>query len=373
MVTAHRQTVLHQPALNRATLGRQMLLEPSTRTPLEAIEHLLGLQAQAPFPPYFGLWCRLASFRPEELSALIEGRDVVRIALMRSTVHLVSARDATMLRPLIAPALARMLTGSAFGRELREIDLDAFVAAGRAILDEGPHTGKELGDRLRVTWPELSDQALVNGIRNLVPLVQVPPRGLWGRSGQARLATIETWLGRSLDAEPSVETMVLRYLGAFGPASVADVQAWCGLTRLAEVVERLRPRLTAWRNDRDVEVFDLPDAPRPDPETPAPVRLIAEWDNLTLSYADRTRVVAEADRKRIWTTNGIVPGMVLVDGTARAAWKLAQTKGAATVTVSIFGEVSARQRDEIGTEAGRLLAFAAPGADHDVRIAALAD
>jgi hypothetical protein len=364
--------VFSQAALNRATLARQMLLARSDRSPLSAIEHLLGLQSQAPFPPYFGLWSRLATFAPEDLSTLIETRQVVRIALMRSTVHLVSARDAATLRPLIQPALERMLNSAVYGRELRDIDRDAFVAAGRAILEESPHSGPEASDQLRPRWPDISDQALAGGLRTYLPLVQVPPRGLWGRSGPTRLTTLESWSGRPLDPAPSIDDVVLRYLGAFGPASIADIQAWCGLTRLGEVADRLRPRLMVGRNAAGVELFDRPDAPRPDPQTPAPVRLLAEWDNITLSYADRTRVLAEEDRRRLWGTNGQIPGMALVDGTVRGIWKLAQPKvrsdGTATVTVKLFGQTTRTQRDEITDEAGRVLAFASPASAHDVRL-----
>jgi hypothetical protein len=159
----------------------------------------------------------------------------------------------------------------------------------------------------------------------------------------------------------------MRYLAAFGPATVADVQAWSGLTRLGEVVERLRPRLRTFRDERGKELFDLPDAPRPDAGTPAPVRLVAEFDNLVLSHADRTRVVSDGNRQRLYTRNGIFPGTVLVDGFVAGAWRISRSRGSAVLTAEMFGPVAPQDRDAIVAEAERLLGFAAPGDGHKIR------
>ncbi len=291
--------VLTLRALNRALLARQMLLRPA---PLPAgpgragaviamVEHLCGLQAQAPFPPYYGLWSRLDGFQPGDLAELLVSRQVVRIALMRSTIHLVSARDCLALRPLIQPVLDRALP-AIFRDRFAGLDTAALAAAGRALVDAEPRTFSELGGLLAPDWPGHSPNALAQGIRALVPLVQVPPRAVWGSAGQPRHTSAQAWLGRSLDPGPSPEVLITRYLGAFGPATVADVQTWSGLTRLAEVVNRLRPGLRTFRDEQGRELFDLPEAPRPGPDTPAPVRLVAEFDNLILSHADRARVVS---------------------------------------------------------------------------------
>jgi len=365
-----RVTELTLRELNRATLARQMLLEPSGRGVLDAVEHLLGLQAQAPFPPYYGLWCRLAAFPPEHLGEMINDRSVVRLSLMRSTVHLVSAADAVVLRPLTQPMMEKAVRGSAFGRQVAAIDPAAIAAETRALLADAPLTGAQLGEGLRRRWPEPSAQALAVTARALVPLAQVPPRGVWGAAGQARLTTLEQWLGREVDPAPSIDDVMLRYLGAFGPASVADARAWSGLTGLTDVFARLRPRLVTFRGPGGTELFDLPDAPRPDPETPAPVRLTAEFDNLCLSHADRARVLADEDRRLLWSKNGIIPGMVLVDGFTEATWEIARGRGTATLTVRQLRPVPRGYHDEIRAEAARLLRFAAPGDKHDIRFAA---
>jgi DNA glycosylase AlkZ-like len=371
--------VLNLRALNRALLARQMLLR---RAPLPAgpgragavagmVEHLAGLQAQAPFPPYYGLWCRLAGFRPDDLAGLLLTRQVVRIALMRSTIHLVSARDCLTFRPLIQPVLDRSLP-AIFGKRLGGLDTGALARAGRALVDAEPRTFGELGGLLQPDWPGHTATALAQGIRALVPLVQVPPRAVWGAAGLARHTSAQSWLGRSLDPGPSLDLLVTRYLAAFGPATAADVQAWSGLTRLGAVLERLRPGLRTFRDERGKELFDLPDAPRPAPGTPAPVRLVAEFDNLVLSHADRTRVVSDANRQRLYTRNGIFPGTVLVDGFVAGAWRITSSRGSAVLTAEMFGPVPREDRDAITTEAQRLLGFAAPGASHEIRFAPLA-
>src|SRR5215207_5221117 len=256
--------VLGPRELNRATLERQMLLHRRNLSAVEAVEHLVGMQAQAPAPPYVGLWTRLRDFHPDELARLILERRAVRIALMRNTVHLVSASDCLALRPLMQPVFDRTLFSTRANRaHLEGVDAGALVATGRALLEERPRTAKELGELLQEQWPERDPAALARAIRHLVPLVQVPPRGLWGKSGPAAHTTAESWLGSPLDPAPSIEHVVLRYLGAFGPATVKDVQTWSGLTRLGEVIERIRPRLRIFRDERGKELFDLPDAPMP--------------------------------------------------------------------------------------------------------------
>jgi hypothetical protein len=355
--------VLGRRALNRSLLERQLLLRRHEVSSFEAVEHLVGLQAQAPDPPYVGLWTRLAGFRPGELSRMILDRRAVRVALMRNTVHLVTAEDCLELRPLVQPIIGRNLySGSAQRAAVKEIDDAELVAAGRALLEERPLTARELGGLLRERWPDQDPAALARAIRNLVPLVQVPPRGVWGESGPAAHTTVEAWLGRQLDPDPLPDEMVMRYLGAFGPASVKDAQTWSGLTRLREVFERLRPRLRTFRDEGGTEVFDLPDSPRPDPDVPAPVRFVAAFDNLILSHADRSRVIAAEHRKAIASKNGMVPATFLVDGFVSGTWKVVRDRREATLWISPF-EPLPKQAHEVLTEEGeRLLNFMTDGA-----------
>src|SRR5919107_2184995 len=338
--------VLGPRELNRATLERQMLLHRRKLSAVEAIERLVGMQAQAPTPPYIGLWTRLKDFHPDEPERLILERRAVRIALMRNTVHLVSARDCLALRPLMQQVFDRTLYSTRANRaNLEGVDIEALVAAGRALLEDRPHTAKELGELLQEQWPERDPTSLARAIRHLVPLVQVPPRGLWGKSGPAAHTTAEAWLGRPLDPAPSLEETILRYLGAFGPATVKDVQTWSGLTRLGEVIERIRPRLRTFRDESGKELFDVPDAPMPDPDTPAPPRLLPEFDNLILSHADRTRVIAEEYRKAIASKNGMVPAAFLVDGFVQGAWKTERSRGRTAPEIKPFEPLTREDRD----------------------------
>jgi hypothetical protein len=378
------QAVLSRRALNRALLSRQLLLdrvdlpdEAGRRraTVIRAIEHLVGLQAQAPFPPYYGLWSRLGGFRPEDLAALLTDRRAVRIALMRGTIHLVSARDCLPLRRLVQPVLERGLRG-AFGKQLAGVDPAAVAAAGRELVESEPMTFSQLGDALAGHWPDQPPAALAQAVRAYVPLVQVPPRAVWGRAGQSAHTSAEHWLGLAAEQDPAdperdtLAGLVTRYLAAFGPATARDVAAWSGLTGLRAVMDQLRPSLVTFRDEQGAELFDLPSAPRPGEEAPAPVRLAAEFDNLLLSHADRSRVIQAENLKRFYTINGIFPGAVLIDGFVAGMWRLARTKSTATLTVELFG--STRERAQVAREAERMLAFCASGASHDIRFAPIA-
>src|SRR5215208_2768199 len=344
--------VLGPRELNRATLERQMLLRRRKLSAVEAIEHLVGMQAQAPTPPYVGLWTRLEDFHPDDLARLI------LIALMRNTVHLVSARDCLALRPLMQQVFDRTLYSSRANRaHLEGIDIEALVAAGRALLEERPRTAKELGQLLQEQWPERDPASLARAIRHLVPLIQVPPRGLWGKSGPAAHTTAEAWLGRPLGSASSLEETILRYLGAFGPATVKDVQTWSGLTRLSEVTERLRSRLRTFRDEQGKELFDLPDAPRPGSDTPTQPRFLPEFDNLILSHADRTRIIADDHRKVIASKNGMVPATVLVDGFVRGTWKTERTRGKVTLIIEPLEPLAKEDRDVLAEEGERLVRF----------------
>ncbi|HEU5388689.1 MAG TPA: winged helix DNA-binding domain-containing protein [Streptosporangiaceae bacterium] len=388
--------VLSQRAVNRALLARQLLLDrPSlpgagperAAQVIGTIEHLVGLQAQAPFPPYFGLNSRLDGFRPDDLATLLTDRSVVRIALMRGTIHLVSARDCLPLRRLVQPVLERGLRG-VFGKQLTGVEPAALAAAGRSLVEAEPMTFSQLGQALAERWPDNPPAALAQAVRAFVPLVQLPPRAVWGRAGQSVHTSAEHWLGQpgppqastaqasTAQARPAeLAKLVTRYLGAFGPATVRDVQAWSGLTGLKAVLEQLRPAVVTFRDEQGAELFDLPTAPRPGEDAPAPPRLVAEFDNLILSHAERSRVIGPGATKKIYTANGIIPGTVLIDGFVAGMWRLDRRRDAAAVTIELFGREgppgSGAERDALAAEAGRVLAFGAPGTAHHVRFAPL--
>jgi winged helix DNA-binding protein len=364
------RAVLGPRALNRALLARQLLLERSTLPVPAAIEHLVGMQAQSQNAPYLGLWTRLEGFHQDDLARLIHDRSAVRIALMRSTIHLVTAHDCLALRPVVQASLERALyTGSQYGKRLVGMDIESLLTVGRALLEEKPRTNAALGELLSARWPDRDRAALVNALRNLLPLIQVPPRGIWGAGGQATSTTAESWLGRPLDTDPAPDVLLLRYLAAFGPASVNDMQIWSGLNRLREVVERLRPRLCTFEDEQGKELFDLPDAPRPDPDLPVSPRFLADFDNVLLGHEDRSRIIREDYRRRIGSSNGVMAATVLVDGFVRGSWKITREGESATLAIEAFEALRKPEVAALRAEGLRLLAFAAAeSAKRDVRI-----
>jgi hypothetical protein len=325
--------------LGRALLARQHLLVPATTTVPAEVAHLVGLQSQNPASAYLALHARVAGFRHADLSEAMLARTVGRLALMRDTVHLVTADDAQTLWPLLAPLLRRrLLSGVSASVTLRQVDLDTLAADASAALADGPLTAPQLGARLAVGRPGLDPGHLALGARGLLPLVQVTPRGVWGRSMTTTWTTADAWFGPAPEpAEPDQgrADLLLRYLAAFGPATVADVQRWSGLTRLAAVADRLGDRLVTLRPDgppsapgrRPTVLLDLPDAPRPDPGTPAPVRFLPDFDEVLLGHDDRSRIVPPALRHHLASRNGMPPGTVLVDGTVAGTWSLVRERG----------------------------------------------
>ena len=350
--------VLSQRGLGRATLARQYLLDRAAAPAVDVIEHLGGMQAQAPLAPYVGLWTRIQGFAADELSALTEQRQVVRLHLMRTTVHLVSARDCLDWRTLFCQLHAADFSAH-FGHGAGAVDLTALVRQAQRLLEERPRTRAELGRLLAERWPDADPGVLAYAATYHIALCQVPPRGLWGRSGPAAWAPVESWLGAPLRSVP-VDALVLRYLGAFGPASVADVQVWSGLTRLHEVAERLPLRM--FRGEGGQALYDLDDAPRPPGDTPAPPRFLPAYDNLLLSHADRTRVIPGARPVPLPPGNGATAGTFLVDGRWQGTW---QTRDQ-TLRIQPFTTLRRDDRDALLTEAGKLCAFLAPHAPYDI-------
>ena len=360
-------TTLGARALNRAALARQFLLERSDTGVLDAVAHLGGLQAQEPQEPFVGLWSRLRGFDPATLDALLLERRVVRTHLMRRTVHLVTAADALAWRERHEAMLCQRMLG-VYRADLAGVDLDELAAAGREVLvGGGEPTMAAVGKALVPRWPDRGLRPLGEAaVAALVPVVQVPPRGLWRTAGGARYALMETWLGEAPAAssgkDPVGQELVRRYLAAFGPAASADLRAWCGLAGLPDAVAAVRGELVSFRDERGRELLDLPDAPRPDPDVGAPVRFLPAFDNAVLGYDDRRRFIDDAHR-------GLsVAGtrFVLVDGRVAATW----TEQQGAVTVTPLKRFSRDDRAAVAEEGRALSGFLTEGGRPRVRVEA---
>jgi hypothetical protein len=366
---------LSRRALNRATLARQHLLARVAMPAAGMVEHLVGMQAQVPENPYVALWSRLEGFEASELSDLIEARQAVRGGLMRGTLHLVTDTDYVALEPLMRPVLDRLFrTGSPFGRQIAGVDLRLLLAVGREMLETQPRTRAQLVPLLAARWPDHDASSLAYALTYLLPLVQVTPRGLWRRSGPSAFTTVEAWLGRSVDPEPDLDGLVGRYLAAFGPATVADMRSWSGISGLREVVDRLRPGLVVSRDERGRELFDVPDAQRPDPDTPAPVRFMPEYDNLLLGHADRSRFGDDDRVAALFGERPIGLGAILVDGRVQGTWRVerggSRREPGSTLRIRTVQPLGRADHTATTEEGQRLLEFlAAEATFREVRIA----
>jgi hypothetical protein len=348
--------ILDRRALNRALLARQHLLERSRLSALEMIEHLVGMQTQVPTSAYVGLWSRIEGFSTDDLSELLLERRAVRTVLMRSTIHLVSAADALALRPVVAPVLEK-------SPSLQGLDRELVAATARRLVEAAPRTPAELGSLLAEAVPDRDATTLMHAARALVPLVQLPPRGVWGVGGPVRLTTAESWLDAPLGTDDTMDALVVRYLAAFGPASAKDFSAWSRLTGVRGAFERLRPSLRTFENEAGIELFDVPDGPLPPAETPAPVRFLPEYDNILLAHANRSRILDEQARAFVSRENGYKP-TVLIDGAPRATWSYID----GVLAVRPFDEWRDEERSDVETEGVRLLLFLAGNAGGELTI-----
>ncbi len=343
-------TRMNDRTLNRTTLARQLLLSRSPMPVADAVGHLVGLQAQFVNAPYLGLWTRLSDFSLDDLTARLADRTVVRSSVLRGTQHLVRGDDYGWLRPLIAPSLARGRQAS-FGKQTVGLDLDALVAYATELLSGRTLTRPQLGAALAERWPAYDPLVLGWSAQTLVAVVHPPPSGTWRKGGSTPFTLAADWLGER-PVVHGAEELVRRYLAAFGPATVADVQQWSGVRGLAEVVERMS--LVSLGNG----LLDLPDMTY-ESEVAVPVRFLSDFDNLMIAYADRTRVLPDEYRKRVCVGGAMVLATVLVDGTVRGTWKLVLGKEEATLTVTLFEKLSRVDQAEVEAEGLRLLDFAA--------------
>jgi len=365
MSAPHEQ--LTRRRLNRATLARQMLLRRDRCSTVEAVERLCGLQAQEPRPPFPGLWTRLHEFRREDLHQALHDRTVVRGTLMRGTLHLMSAADYVAHRMTLQPMLTRSL--ALLGARASGLQAEEVLPVARALLSERPRTFGELRVALVETFPGINDRALGFTVRMRLPLVMMPTEDRWGFPADSRFGLAENWLGTPVADEANLEALALRYLAAFGPATAADMQQWSGLQKIKPVLESLRPRLAEFHDERGRTLFDLPDAPRPIEETPAPPRFLPEFDNLVLSHADRTRVLADEHRHFVLgAKNGRIPATFLVDGWVAGTWRVERKKQVATLAITPFCALAKSTAAALTEEGDALLRFVEGDATtYDVR------
>jgi Winged helix DNA-binding domain len=344
--------VLTARARNRTLLLRQHLLERTTMPALEMVDHLIGLQAQESLPPYLSLAARIEEFRAAELSDALEERRAVRFLTMRGTIHVLTPDDALTLRPWVQPALDRQSASNQMSRPAKAVAADDLVAECRRLLADGPLPVKTLGERLAEAFPGVPAGALAHKARERAPMVQVPPRGLWQRSGGVRYQTVENHLGRDM-ADLDVKALVRRYLRAFGPATAADMTVWSRVTHLGPVFASMRDELEVVECADGHRRYDVPDAPYADEETPAPVRLLGGYDNVWLSHADRSHIVPYDVRGQWAGRNGGVGNTVFVDGLMSGLW---WWRGG-TVELSLFRRLTGAQRADLDSEVDRVEAL----------------
>jgi hypothetical protein len=362
-------SVLDRATLNRTLLARQGLLARSRSSVPEAIERLVGMQAQVPRDPHIGLWARLEGFEPAALDAMLLQRQAVRMTLMRSTLHLVTSRDAWRLRAATQHVTERGFGSSPFRRRVGHLDLDAVRGAGTALVEARPMSTAELGRALAAQWPGEDPEAMAYAVRYLVPLVQVTPRGLFRASTAPRFTTLRSWLaaaddpagrhdGGDNDPEQAVDEAVERYLRAFGPATTSDVRTWSGIRSVREAVDRLRPRLVAYRDEAGRELLDVAGGEFADPAQTAPVRLLGEFDNVFLGHADRTRITGELAWGAAWARRGAL----FVDGYLAGAWRCPIADDPTRLELEAMRPLDDRQRRDVVREAEALIGLIAGSA-----------
>lgn len=339
------ERILTQRQLNRAVLARQLLLERARLSIPRALERIGGIQDQYAPNAYIRLWSCLERFERAALTRALERRTVIQASLMRSTIHVVSARDYWPLARAIRGPQRDWWLRTRQPRP-REAELERQARRIRALMAEGPLRHEELAAAVGRDW---------GAVGPWLELVRVPPAGTWEKRRAHLFQTAERWVGpEDVDPDAALDHLVRRYLGAFGPASRGDLASWAGM-RVGDVAPAIeRVALRRFRDEAGTELLDLPRAPLPDPETPAPVRFLPTWDAILLVHARRARVLSEEHRPRIFSTR--MPqsiGTFLVDGVVAGTWRYE----APHVRWEPFARLSRADAKEVADEADRLAAF----------------
>jgi hypothetical protein len=339
------ERTLTQRELNRALLARQLLLERARLPIPRALERLGGIQDQYAPNAYIRLWSCLEEFRRDDLTRALERRSVIQGTLMRSTIHVVSRRDywpfAVAIRRAQRDWWLRVQKPRPDVRRLERI-----AQTLRRLTADGPRRQEELVEAVGAGWSMVGPW---------LELVRVPPSGTWEKRRANLFQTAERWVGgEDVDEDAALDRLVRRYLGAFGPASPDDIGLWAG-TKPRDLEPALkRLRLRRFRKESGDELLDVPRAPLPDPETPAPVRFLPTWDAVLLVHARRTGVLPEEHRPRIFNTKSPFSfPTFLVDGAVAGTWR--DEDGA--VRLEPFGRLARAVRRELEEEAERLARF----------------
>jgi hypothetical protein len=339
------ERVLTLRELNRALLARQLLLERGKVGVQQAVERICAVQAQWPQSPYIGLWSRLAGFRKEQLTRALAQHRVVKTQLFRITLHITSARDYPSFFAVWGPVTRDRTPGVARDQ------LEELSRRVRAAALKGPITQEQVeelaAEEMGFRWRT----------RTLTPLVHLPPGGTWSHYGRTQLAAMESVLGVELPSrDDGAERLVRSYFAAFGPATQEDLLRFAGL-RVGDVRPALdRVELRRFRDERGRLLLDVPRGPRPDGDTPAPVRFLPKWDSSLLAYAppERTRILPERFRAQVIAKNGDVAPTILVDGFVAATWDLGTKRN---LSIAPLRRLTKAERVEIDEEGERLVEF----------------
>lgn len=363
-----KRPILTLRDLNRAMLARQLLLERARIGVVPAIERLAALQAQWAPSPYIALWSRLEGFRREKLWSAIERQEVIRARLMRGTLHLVSASDfyayAVATQDLQRGVWNRLQVGRGVDPKKVAALAVAFARRPRPKEDVLEHIQGRLGAKLGgpfnwLVWRFVSAHA---------DLVTAPPGGHWEYGGtDAPYVAARHWLaqGKRPGEEAALELLIRRCLAAFGPMTLADIARFAGQVppRIRPTLERIASKLRIFSDEQGRLLYDLPRAPRPKGDIPAPVRFLPRYDELLISYHCRDRVIAPAHRRAVYTKNAIVEAVVMVDGFAAGTWRLDRAKNEAVLAVAPFARLAHRDRRAVEAEGQALLSFLASDAN----------
>lgn len=343
--------MLNPLVLNRTLLQRQHLLQRVAVDPLAEVAHLVGLQSQETLPPYLSLFARVRGFAPGQLSDAIGDSRLVRLLLMRGTIHAVAPADAVLLRAMVTPLLERAGRTITSTRPVAHIGVDELVAAGTAVLGSGPLPLDRLGAELEKYFPGLAGRSLSHSLRYRMPLVQLPPRGMWGRSGGVVYDSLTTVTGLTMpttaEGPPDLRPVLRRYLAAFGPASAADFSTWSGSVGAAKAIAAMGDELIRYADENGRTLVDLADLPLAEADTPAPPRLFGRYDNVWLSHAGRDRVT-DAVARKLWSgVNGGVGNAFFVDGWLAGLWR---RTGSGGIDLEPFRRLNRAERSVIDME-----------------------